>query len=694
MRAHLQFLGFRMRERRQCAARAGAGHARDTFASRGHGPLLQIQQAARCLVASILVVFGALVHAQSDAAVKIEVDAARTSAMPDLLRAGIFAFSHDPNTPLPPDYALQQWLTEMRPGVVEIDIGGSVFQLAEDADDAVARAKKLVPVLKRIRAAGGEPVLAITRIPVWLSSRPRDLDAVKGDVVPKAAIVAPRDGKEWSALVARVVSMFKQELGRTPDIKVGWEPDQSAWQGSEDEFFAFYRDTAAGVKRADAEARVGGPSVSALFNGKGGEGSAPMIPRFLRYCASTAVPEQGLKRLPVDFLIWHQFGSDAVLAWDLAAAQARSWLKDAGYPESTPLMIGEWSSWLAWPNPQSEEQDKPALAAYIVASLAAMDKAGIQRAAFTSLLEQREVEGQPFIGSFGVFTNQFVKKPSYWAFSAISKLGNTRVQARSSDALVSAIAGKPSAREVAVVIASSTPGDKALLRTLIAKLFAAGVSFDQIRGELDERKISRLLSGESKPADLRLSDKLKSALEAALPSVLPLVQSSRAARGKTRSISVDLNGFDLASGNVEIWRIDSRHANALNSRDRITSYVQQRLNQEKQTLPQGVMQRFNERGYRQDQIGVFSQIRGARNPERELGNRSVEERRAVRGMAADFQYFVYERLAGIGAEINAWPELAFKADDQSPRINIRPGGKSVEFEMEDDSVVLLRFIKR
>lgn len=334
--------------------------------------------------------------AQGSPIVKINIDAQRTSAMPGLMRAGVFTFKANP-----PDYALQQWLTELRPGVVEIDIGGSVFQMADDPEDVLQRTRNLLPLLKRIRAAGGEPVLAITRIPVWLSSRPKALETVEGDVVPKASIVAPRDGNEWSALVSRMVGVLKQGLGRTPDIKIGWEPDQSAWQGSEAEFFAFYRDTVSGVKRADPAARVGGPSVSALFNGKGGESAPALLPRFLRYCAATPLPELRMQRLPVDFLIWHQFGTDAVQAWDLAATQARTWLKDAGYPETTELFIGEWSSWLAWPSPESAEQDSPALAAYIVASLTAMERAGIGRAAFTSLLEQREVEGKPSSAASG-----------------------------------------------------------------------------------------------------------------------------------------------------------------------------------------------------------------------------------------------------------------------------------------------------
>ena len=619
--------------------------------------------------------------AQSAAPVKIDVGVQRGSTMPDLLRAGVFTFRSDP-----PNYPLTQWLTETRPGVVEIDIGGSVFQLAEDADDAMRRMRRMLPLLQRIRAAGGEPVLAITRIPTWLSSRPRDTDPVKGDVVPKANIVAPRDGKEWSALVTRVITAVKDEAGRTPDIKIGWEPDQSAWQGSEKDYFDFYRDTASGVKRADPAARVGGPSVSALYNGKSGD-SAPMLPRFLQYCAATPIPELGMKRLPVDFLIWHQFGTDAVLAWDLAAHQARAWLRQAGYPEDTELFIGEWSSWLGWPNPQSAELDQPALAAYVVASLAAMEHAGIRRAAFTSLLEQRQVEDQSFIGSFGLFTNQFIKKPSYWAFTAIGRLGATRLAARSSDPLVSVIAGRPSRSELAVVVADSTPDDRAIMRSFVAKVLASGVTFDQVRRELDERQLGRLLSGDTKLADLRLSDHMRLTLSDALADVSPLVQGSRAVRGKPRRISIELSSLDLVPGNVEIWRIDNQHANAQLLRGRIDSYLKQRLTQEKENLGPGLVRRLHERGFQAEQIETFKQVMNARSRDAALNSFPQSEKAAIRAMVDEAQTYIDERLSQVGEEINAWPELAFKPDAEAPRRN----GRVIEFDMEGDSVVLLRF---
>lgn len=615
--------------------------------------------------------------------VQIDIHAAKTGPMPAVLRAGVFTFKPDPA-----DYAMRQWLAETRPGVVEIDIGAPVFQSADNADDAVQRARQLIPLLQRIYTAGGEPVLAITRIPIWLSSRPQALDTVDGDNVPIAAIVSPRNGDEWAALVSRVISALRDGLGRTPDIKIGWEPDQSAWQASEADYFAFYRDTARGVKRADPKARVGGPSVSALYNGKGGEGASPLLPRFLRYCSITPLPELGLQRVPVDFVVWHQFGTDAVQSWTLAANQVRSWLQDTGYPASTDLMIGEWSSWLAWPSPESPEQDRPSSAAYVVASLLAMERAGIQRAAFTSLLEQREVEGQAFIGSFGLFTNQFIKKPTYWAFVALGKLGSTRVDARSAAPLVSAIAGKPSARELSLLVSTSTPGERALLRTLIARMLASGVSLEQIKRELSLKQLEGLLTGDLQAKALRLSPALAQAAEAAALEISPLYRASQGVRGQTRTVRVTVSDWDLEGAQLEVWRIDNRHANAIAHNSRILALLRQRLQEEKQNLPQGLLRRVKERGYSDAHIMGFKQTMEARNRDAALAERTPAERRTIRAIADEAQAFIHERLATIGQEINAWPELAFKPADTARRV-----GNQLEFEIEADSVALLRIIK-
>lgn len=637
-------------------------------------------------IAAALLVSGCTVGAEPSAApvveqtVEIAVQANKTHAMPTVLRAGVFTFKSDP-----PDYAMRQWLTEMRAGVVEIDIGETVFQLAENADDAVQRARQLLPLLRRIYAAGGEPVLAITRIPIWLSSRPQAMNTVRGDNVPIAAIVAPRNGDEWTALVGRVVSALRNGLGRTPDIKIGWEPDQSAWQGSEADFFAFYRDTARGIKRADPKARVGGPSVSALYNGKGGEGASPLLPRFLRYCAITPMPELGLPRIPVDFVVWHQFGTDALTSWSLASKQVRTWLKDTGYPASTELMIGEWSSWLAWPNPQSPEQDQPSSAAYVVASVLAMERAGIQRAAFTSLVEQREVEAQAFIGSFGLFTNQFIKKPAYWAFAALGKLGDTRVEARSTDPLVSVIAGRPNPRELALVVSSSTPGDRALLRSLIARMLASGVTLEHIQRELKLPQLEALLAGDTDAKTLRLSPALAQAAEAAAADMTPLYRASKNARGQVRTVRVDVADWPLDGAQLEIWRIDSGHANAIAHSNRIQPLIRQRLQDEKSQLPQGLLRRVKERGYSDEHIAWFTQTMEARNRDAALAERTPTERRTVRAMADEAQAFIHERLATIGQEINAWPELAFKSTGTARRT-----GQHIAFDIEADSVVLLR----
>lgn len=614
------------------------------------------------------------------AAVTIEVDARRAEPMPQVLRAGVFTFR-----PQPPAAALDDWLAQAGPGVVEIDLGAPVFQEAADSDDVIARLRRLLPMLKSIRGAGGEPVLAISRIPLWLSSRPHATEPVAGDVVPRGSVVAPRDGAEWSALVARVVAELRANLGRTPDIEVGWEPDQPSWQGSEADFYAFYRDTVRGVRSADASARVGGPAVSALFNGKGGEDAPAMLPRFLAYCARTPLPELGLSRLPLDFVVWHQFATEPSMAWRLAANQLRAWLRQAGYPPDTELLVGEWASWADFPNPASPEHDQPAAAAYAVATLAAMRDAGIQRAAFTSLMEQREVDAQPFIGSFGVYTNQFIKKPVYWGFAALRRLGPTLLGARSSEPGVAALAGRAANGELSVLVAAPLPSPRALQRTVLAHALAAGIGVAQLRREIDVTAIERLASGQLDPAQLDASEALRNALAPAARSAAALTRWADAARGHGIAVDIVLTPAPLDATPVELWRIDSAHANAWALRERIAATLQQRLTQEKQGLAQGLTERLRERGYRDDQIDVFRAVMNASDREAALGRLPIAQRVTIRAMADESQLYIYDRLARVGREINAWPQLQFGPDGRGTQA----AGGRIRFEMEPDSIVLV-----
>lgn len=627
------------------------------------------------------------VWADTQAAVAIKVSADQATPMPYLFRTGVFTFNA-----LPPRYVRDLLLHELKPGTVEIDVGEIAFKDADNATDLLRRLAVLAPWLRDIVAAGGEPVIAFTEVPLWLSSRPNAREAVKGDIVRVGNVSPPQDPKAWSALIAQVVRYFKDELKLNLRYKVGWEPDQGSWQGTEQQFFEFYRDTVRGVRMADPHAKVGGPSVSALYNSKAGPQWPPMLYRFLAYCGKTPLPEISATRIPIDFIVWDQFNTDFLTSWSAAADQIRAWMKQFGYAADTQLLVGEWSSWEQWPSNSSSEQDDPFIASYIISSLYGMDRAGIDRAAFTSLLEQREVEGEQFIGSFGLVTNQFIKKPSFWAFKSLAMLGTQRLSVDSSHPMVVAIAGRAGVNDLAVVIADHPLAEKVLMHAAIGGLLAKGYALPDLQAALrDENTIVRLLRGERAVSDLHLPDKLASDLGAQIAS---MQQQHRLADELARApakIHLAFAHLPWSAASYQIYRIDSQHTNPKRVRREINNFVKDQFVKYKATLEPDITDRLDKEGYDSNEVAALKEVLGQADKEAALARLPGAQQSRVAAMARSTESLIHERFGQIGEAVNQWPQVMM-TPTASGQIDAA-GGHALDIEMEPYSVVLIKLHK-
>lgn len=645
--------------------------------------------------ATALLVLGVLIAASvapglvdaADPAVTVTVSANRAAPMPYLFRTGVFTFRA-----LPPRYVRDLLLRELKPGTVEIDVGEIAFKDAGNATDLIQRLSVLTPWLRDIVAAGGEPVIAFTEVPLWLSSRPDAREAVKGDIVRVGNVSPPRDPKAWSALIAQVVRYYKDEQKLNLRYKIGWEPDQGSWQGTEQQYFEFYRDTVRGVRMADARARVGGPSVSALYNSKAGTAWPPMLYRFLDYCSRTPLPEINASRVPIDFIVWDQFNTDFVSDWSTAAGQIRGWLKQFGYATDTELLVGEWSSWEQWPSNASSEQDDPFIASYIVSSLYGMDRAGITRAAFTSLLEQREEEGEQFIGSFGMVTNQFIKKPSFWAFKSLAMLGTQRLPVESSHPMIVGIAGRSGISDLGVVIADHPPPEKVLMRAAIGGLLAKGYALPDLQAAMrDEKTLMALLRGDRAVADLHLPDKLAGDLAA---QIAGMQQQHRLADELARApakIHLRFAALPWSSVSYQIYRIDSQHANPKRVRREINNFVKDQLTKYKASLEGDVTQRLNQEGYDANDVATLKEVMGQADKEGALARLPAATQPRVAAMARSMETLIHERFAEVGAAVNEWPEVVM-APTATGQLTAATG-YALDVEMEPWSVLLVKLHK-
>jgi xylan 1,4-beta-xylosidase len=119
----------------------------------------------------------------------------------------------------------------------------------------------------------------------------------------------PKDYQKWYDLVFALVSHCAERYGRDEIATWYWElwnePDIFYWRGSLEEFNKLYDYTAAAVKAACPQARVGGPATT---NPAPGSKAADFLDRFLNHCANDTNAYTGQPGAPLDFIAFHVKG--------------------------------------------------------------------------------------------------------------------------------------------------------------------------------------------------------------------------------------------------------------------------------------------------------------------------------------------------------------------------------------------------
>lgn len=540
---------------------------------------------------------------------QIVVNAASTSAMPGVLRPSVFTFAHPPPKP-----AFDALIADLKPGLVEIDISKRVFQDAWSTDDCVRRAAELVPTLQAIEAAGGVPMLAIARIPQHLSSDDTAVDLVAG-VIPRWSVIIPDNWTTWRDCVRDCIEAIHDALGHTPLIKIGWEPDTSQWAGTEAEYFLFYQHTSAGVKLADATALVGGPGVSSLYTGK--TANIDMFPQFLSFVSSNA--------LPLDFVVWHTFNAEPLLSYAFSKLVVQSWLTATSLSTALPLIIGEWSSWESVPSATSVDHDAPLRAAHAIATAIGMSASGYNSHAMTSLVEQADGADEPFIGSFGIFNNHFIKKPIYHALKMLTMLGDTRVATTSDDNFVFAVAGRISESRIRVIVTVHTPSLQMFQRTAAAYDIGIGAG-----------------AGDT--------------------YVGPIANAAELVRGTTRAVTVRFDNMPWKNARATMYKIDATHGNPQAIEASFLTRLEARYAEEVAALNAGLNANLLSLGYSQAEINTFTAVQADGDPRAALFALAEPSRIVTVAIADAASQYIAARLATIGAEVNILTGAAMIAE--------------------------------
>lgn len=263
-------------------------------------------------------------------------------------------------------------------------------------------------------ARGVQPFVELSYMPGKLAS-----GKTKLNFTYDANITPPKSLEEWGKFIQiftrHLVDRYGAQEVRQWYFEVWNEPNLDwFFAGTQQDYFAMYRETARAVKAVDPAIRVGGPSTAA----------AAWMPEFLGFCAQ--------EKLPVDFVTTHIYaGDDQELMFgkkDLyphsevipaAMAQVRAQIDATPY-KGSELWLTEWSS------------DSPAMIAHILAGCMPHVHA-MSQWALSNVFE--EINFPDFIvkegdGGWGMLAQRSIARPAFNTYKLLHRLGRLRLSAK------------------------------------------------------------------------------------------------------------------------------------------------------------------------------------------------------------------------------------------------------------------------
>lgn len=269
-----------------------------------------------------------------------------------------------------------------------------------------------------------KPFVELGFMPSALASGKETIFWWKGNVTP------PKDYKKWEDLIRNLTQHFKERYGdeevKTWYFEVWNEPNLTPgfWTGTQAEYFKLYEYAARGIKSVNSAYKVGGPATA----------GAAWVPETIEFCVKNNVP--------LDFISTHTYGvkqgfldefgtTGTVLNKDESSISgdvinSRQQILNSAKPK-LELHYTEWSSSYT---PADPVHDSYHSAAYILQKLKQIGNAANSMSywVFTDIFEEAGPRFTPFHGGFGLLNTQGIKKPAYFSYSFLNKLGETELQ--------------------------------------------------------------------------------------------------------------------------------------------------------------------------------------------------------------------------------------------------------------------------
>ena len=298
------------------------------------------------------------------------------------------------------------------------------------------------------RDAGVKPFVEIGFMPQALSTtpvpyKPEWIAGAKNENYGSGWSYPPKDFTKWGELVFQWVRHSVARYGAAEVATWYWElwnePDIFYWHGTPEEYNRMYDVTAAAVKRALPQARVGGPATTGPASAKAGA----YLKQFLDHAARS--------KAPLDFISFHAKGRPVVadghvrMGLDKNLQDAENGFKIvASYPafRNLPIIITEsdpegCAACSARVYPQNMYRNGPLYASYTAAAFEAMTKlAARHQVNLEGLLTWAfEFEDQPYFDGMRTLATNGIDKPVLNYFRMAGLMSGDRVAVTSSGAL-------------------------------------------------------------------------------------------------------------------------------------------------------------------------------------------------------------------------------------------------------------------
>jgi xylan 1,4-beta-xylosidase len=279
---------------------------------------------------------------------------------------------------------------------------------------------------------GMKPFVEFGFMPQALASGSKTIFWWKGNITP------PKDYSKWAQLIEALVKHWTERYGRDEvkqwRFEVWNEPNLKDifWAGDQAEYFKLYAATVKAIKSVSSDYLVGGPATA---------GNA-WVPETVTFAKQS--------NLPLDFISTHDYGikgegvdefgvqqlyldssQDAIIG---SVRRVRGQIKSSPIP-NLPLHYTEWSSSYT---PRDPVHDSYISAPYILSKLKGTEGYADSMSywTFTDIFEEAGTVPSPFHGGFGLINFQGLRKPSFYAYQFLNRLGDTELVSDDADSWV------------------------------------------------------------------------------------------------------------------------------------------------------------------------------------------------------------------------------------------------------------------